>query len=133
VAGVVADTHAIIWYLLDSPRLSAPALAQFEACHTEGIRVGVSTISIVEIVYLVDKGRIPAETIPLLEEGLEQQPSLLEIVPLTQPIALSVRQVPRAQVPDLPDRVIAATALHLDVPLVSRDHKIELPNLKTIW
>jgi PIN domain nuclease of toxin-antitoxin system len=133
VAGAVADTHAVIWYLLDSPRLSAPALAQFETCRTEGIRVGVSSISIVEIVYLVDKDRIPAETIPLLEESLEQQPSLLEIVPLTQSIALSVRQVPRAQVPDLPDRVIAATALHLDVPLISRDRKIKLPGLKTIW
>jgi predicted nucleic acid-binding protein len=37
------------------------------------------------------------------------------------------------QVPDLPDRVIAATALHLDVPLISRDHNIKLPGLKTIW
>jgi PIN domain nuclease of toxin-antitoxin system len=133
VAGVIADTHAVIWYLLDSPRLSKSAQAQFETCRAEGIRVGVSSISIVEIVYLVDKDRIPAETIPLLEEGLEQQPALLEIVPLTQSIALSVRQVPRAQVPDLPDRVIAATALHLDVPLISRDRKIKLPDLKTIW
>jgi PIN domain nuclease of toxin-antitoxin system len=133
VAGVIADTHAVIWYLLDSPRLSTSAQAQFETCRTEGIRVGVSSISIVEIVYLVDKDRIPAETIPLLEEGLEQQPALLEIVPLTQSIALAVRQVPRAQVPDLPDRVIAATAPHLDVPLISRDRKIKLPDLKTIW
>jgi PIN domain nuclease of toxin-antitoxin system len=133
VTGVIADTHAIIWYLLDSPRLSASALAQFEACRTDGIRVGVASISIVEIVYLVDKGRIPAETIPLLEKGLQQRPSLLEIVPLTQSIALAVQQVSRGQVPDLPDRVIAATALHLDVPLISRDRKIELSDVRTIW
>jgi len=50
VAGVIADTHAIIWYLLDSPRLSAPALAQFEACRTEGVTIGVASISIVEAV-----------------------------------------------------------------------------------
>jgi PIN domain nuclease of toxin-antitoxin system len=133
VAGVIADTHAIIWYLLDSPRLSAPALAQFEACRTEGVTIGVASISIVEIVYLADKGRIPARTIPLLEESLERQPSLLEIVPLTRSIALAVRQVPREQVPDLPDRVIAATAVHLDVPLISRDRKIRLSNVATIW
>jgi len=132
VAGVIADTHAVIWYLLDSPRLSAQALAQFEACRTDGVRVGVASISIVEIVYLVDKGRIPVETIPLLEESLDQQP-LLEIVPLTQSIALAVRQVPREQVPDLPDRVIAATALYLGVPLISRDHKIRLSDVTTIW
>lgn len=132
MAGVIADTHAVIWYLLDSPRLSAQALAQFEACRTDGVRVGVASISIVEIVYLVDKGRIPVETIPLLEESLDQQP-LLEIVPLTQSIALAVRQVPREQVPDLPDRVIAATALYLGVPLISRDHKIRLSDVTTIW
>jgi PIN domain nuclease of toxin-antitoxin system len=133
VAGVIADTHAIIWYLLDSPRLSAPALAQFETCRTEGVTIGVASISIVEIVYLADKGRIPAKTIPLLEESLQRQPSLLEIVPLTQSIALAVRQVPREQVPDLPDRVIAATAVHLDVPLISRDRKIRLSDVPTIW
>ena len=132
MTGVIADTHAVIWYLLDSPRLSAQALAQFEACRTDGVRVGVASISIVEIVYLVDKGRIPVETIPLLEKSLEQQP-LLEIVPLTQSIALAVRQVPREQVPDLPDRVIAATALYLGVPLISRDRKIRLSDVTTIW
>ena len=133
MAGVIADTHALIWYLLDSPRLSDSASAQFEACHTGGVRVGVASISIVEIVYLMDKGRIPAQTIPLLQEGLERQPSLLEIVPLTQSIAMAVRQVPREQVPDLPDRVIAATALHLAVPLISRDRRIQLSNVTTVW
>ena len=133
MTGVIADTHALIWYLLDSPRLSDIASAQFETCRTAGIRVGVASISIVEIVYLMDKGRIPAQTIPLLQEGLERQPSLLEIVPLTQSIAMAVRQVPREQVPDLPDRVIAATALHLAVPLISRDRRIQLSNVTTVW
>jgi PIN domain nuclease of toxin-antitoxin system len=133
VTGVIADTHALIWYLLDSPRLSDSASAQFEACRTGGVRVGIASISIVELVYLVDKGRIPAQTVPLLQEGLERQPSLLEIVPLTQSIAMAVRQVPREQVPDLPDRVIAATALHLAVPLISRDRRIQLSNVTTVW
>jgi PIN domain nuclease of toxin-antitoxin system len=133
VTGVIADTHALIWYLLDSPRLSDSASAQFEACRTDGVRVGVASISIGEIVYLVDKGRIPAKTLPLLQEGLERQPSLLEIVPLTQSIAMAVRQVPREQVPDLPDRVIAATALYLAVPLISRDRRIQLSNVTTLW
>ncbi len=28
--GAIADTHTVVWYLLDSPRLSAAALEQFE-------------------------------------------------------------------------------------------------------
>jgi PIN domain nuclease of toxin-antitoxin system len=133
MAGAIADTHALIWYLLDSPRLSAPALAQFEACRATGSRVGVSSISIVEIIYLVEKGRIPSEMLPLLQEGLLQQPALLEIIPTTYAIALAVQRVSRQQVPDLPDRIIAATALYIGVPLITRDKRISLSDVETIW
>lgn len=131
--GAVADTHAVVWYLLDSPRLPAVALAQFEKCRTAGITVGVSSISIIEIVYLVEKGHIPSTTLSLLEKSLSEQPAPLEIIPITHTIALAIRQVPRDQVPELPDRVIAATALHLGVPLIRRDSKINLSNVDTIW
>jgi len=133
MTGAVADTHALIWYLLDSPRLSAPALAQFEACRAAGARVGVSSISIVEIIYLAEKGRIPSTTLPLLVKGLSEPPTLVEIVPLSEAIALAVQQVPREQVSDLPDRIIAATALHLGVPLITRDKKIALSIVETVW
>jgi PIN domain nuclease of toxin-antitoxin system len=133
MTGAVADTHALIWYLLDSPRLSAAALAQFESCRTAGIRVGVSSISIVEIIYLVEKGRIPSTTLPLLEEGLSEQQTLLEIIPLSHTIALAVQHVSREQVPDLPDRIIAATAMHLGVPLITRDRRIVLSSIETVW
>ena len=131
--GAVTDTHALIWYLLHSPRLSPPALAQFEACRTAGTQVGVSSISIVEIIYLVEKGRIPAATLPLLEQSLSTRPTLLSIVPLSHSIALTVEQVPRDQVPDLPDRIIAATALHQGVPVITRDRRIVLSSIETVW
>ena len=131
--GAITDTHALIWYLLDSPRLSAPASALFETCRAAGSRVGVSSISIAEIIYLMEKGRIPPATLPLLEESLSEQPALLEIIPTTHAIALAVQQVPRQQVPDLPDRLIVATALHLGAPLISRDRKIQLADVETIW
>jgi predicted nucleic acid-binding protein len=41
--------------------------------------------------------------------------------------------VPREQVSDLPDRIIAATALRLGVPLVTRDKKIALSIVETVW
>jgi hypothetical protein len=34
--------------------------------------------------------------------------------------------------PDLPDRVIAATALHFGVPVINRDRKIRSSNIETI-
>jgi len=131
--GAVADTHAVIWYLMDSPRLSPPASAQFEKCRLAGLAIGISSMSIIEIIYLVEKGRIPSSTLPLLEKQLAEPEALLEIIPISRDIASSVQQVPRAQVPDLPDRIIAATALHLGVPLISRDSSIRLSNVETIW
>jgi predicted nucleic acid-binding protein len=58
---------------------------------------------------------------------------LVEIVPLSEAIALVVQQVPREQVSDLPDRIIAATALHLGVPLITRDKRIALSIVETVW
>jgi len=41
--------------------------------------------------------------------------------------------IDRRQVPDLPDRIIAATASLHGVPLISRDRAIRLSGLPTIW
>jgi PIN domain nuclease of toxin-antitoxin system len=54
-------------------------------------------------------------------------------VPLTGAIVDVMRQVPRADVPDLPDRVVAATALHFEVPVISRDGRIRASAIPTIW
>jgi PIN domain nuclease of toxin-antitoxin system len=44
-----------------------------------------------------------------------------------------MRQVPRADVPDMPDRMVAATGVYFDVPVISRDRRIRATNLKTVW
>ena len=41
--------------------------------------------------------------------------------------------VSRDVVPDMPDGIIAATALHLGLPLVTRDQRIQSAGIKTIW
>jgi predicted nucleic acid-binding protein len=52
---------------------------------------------------------------------------------LTGEIVDAMRQIRRAEVPDMPDRIIAATAAYLDVPVISRDRRILSTNLQTIW
>jgi predicted nucleic acid-binding protein len=44
-----------------------------------------------------------------------------------------MRLVSRAEVPDMPDRMVAATAVYFDVPVISRDRRIRAARLKTIW
>ena len=56
----------------------------------------------------------------------------LEPMPLTVGVAFALAQIPRNEVPDLPDRVIAATALSLGLALL-RDGKIRASRIETIW
>ena len=45
----------------------------------------------------------------------------------------NLKSIDRSQIPDLPDRIIAATALYLNVPVISRDRRIQLSSIDTIW
>ena len=107
ITGVVAGTHALIWYLLDDPQLSRRAGAAFDAATAAGQKIYLPTICIVEATYLVEKKRIAEEAFSMLKEVFKADLSPFELVSLTPGVAQAVRQIPRDTVPDLPDRVIA--------------------------
>ena len=129
----IADTHALIWYIYNDSRLSPTAKSFFEEAAAAGMLVGVSTISLAEIVYLIEKGRILKETLNRVQVALDMADSVLITVPFDRLMAEAMTQVNRSQVADLPDRIIAATALHLGVPLLSKDAKIKASGIPTIW
>jgi predicted nucleic acid-binding protein len=54
-------------------------------------------------------------------------------VPVTVEVARATEHIPRSIVPDLPDRIIAATALVLGLPLVTADRQIRAAPIPTIW
>jgi PIN domain nuclease of toxin-antitoxin system len=129
----VTDTHGLIWYLTNSPRLGPAASAAFDACDQGQALMYVPTMCIVEIVFLEEKGRIPNTLIFQFDTVLQLGTSGLRVIDLTRDIAGAIAKVARSDVPDMPDRIIAATALHLGVPLISRDHAIQASNVTTIW
>jgi PIN domain nuclease of toxin-antitoxin system len=55
----VADTHTAIWHLFGDPRLSATAESFIEEAASARRKIAISTISLAELVYLVEKGRLP--------------------------------------------------------------------------
>lgn len=59
--------------------------------------------------------------------------SRVRFPPVPLPRSTAPPPTPSEEVPDLPDRVIAATALALNLPLISRDGKIKASRLTTVW
>ncbi len=69
----------------------------------------------------------------MLDEELKSGESGLVLTDLNADVADQIGNVFRDGIPDLPDRVIATTALALNLPLISRDRKIVLSGLETTW
>jgi len=131
--GVVVDTHSAVWYLLASNSLSGEALRALEAATQAGDPVYLPSISVVEVIYLVEKGRLPQLALERLNDALADSESAFVLAPLDLTVAHSVRRVPRDTIPDMPDRIIVATALQLSLPLITCDRRIQSLGVKTIW
>jgi len=130
---IVLDTHAVIWYLTASSNLSSAALKAIQDSITAADPVHLPSICIVEVIFLVEKKRIPAEALEKLLAALADADSALRIAPLDLNVATALARVPREALPDMPDRIIAATALHFNVPVVTRDQKMRASSIKTVW
>jgi len=135
MASIVADTHALIWYILYPDKLSSKALSALrQVANHEDSFIYLSAISIVEIGYLVEKDRLPEVVWTRLHEAINDNETSIIVTPVDSEIGFAIRRIARASVPDMPDRIIAATALHLNLPLISRDEKIlKLTEIETIW
>ena len=130
---VVADTHAAVWYLTNSPSLSGPARTAMAGAIAANLPVYVSVITLVELTYLIEKGKLPRSVRDATVRALQLPNSGFREVPFDSDIADALERVSRAEVPDLPDRMIAATALHLGLPLVTKDSQIRASAVPTIW
>jgi PIN domain nuclease of toxin-antitoxin system len=129
----VADTHTALWHLFGDARLSAAAAAFISDAATARRKIAISTISLAEVVYLVEKNRLPPSVYEELTQALADPEHVFTEAVLTADIVQAMRQVTRAEVPDMPDRIVAATAVYFDVPVISRDRLIRAASLKTVW
>ncbi|SRR5258708_4135224 len=129
----IADTHAAIWYLYTDPRLSSRADTFMQSAEANGDQIGLSSITFVEMVYLIEKGRIPAEGLSRLARIIDEPEGVFAEIPVDLKVARALSQIDAAKIPDMPDRIIAATALLRAIPIISRDGKIRLSGLTTLW
>ncbi len=79
------------------------------------------------------KNRLPVSAYEDLKAALADPAYVIEEAPFTAGVVEALRQVPRAEVPDMPDRIVAAIAVFLRVPVISRDGRIRSSSLQTVW
>lgn len=129
----VGDTHTVIWFLARDKRLSSVAKNFIDASAQKRQYIAVSAITFFEIVYLVEKRRIPVESLSLLTLEMTSSNAIFKEIPIDLSIARTMAKISPIHIPDLPDRIVSATALHLGVPLITRDAKIQSSAIQTIW
>jgi len=127
----VTDTHPFVWYLAaDEDRLSPGAKSVFENADSAKAVVVIPAIVLAESLYLAEKGRIKAKAVEILE--LVESALNYRLYPLD----LSVIQIASElkKIPEIHDRVIAATARRLGLELITDDKRIrESGYVKTLW
>jgi PIN domain nuclease of toxin-antitoxin system len=66
------NTHVAIWYFLQSSRLSSRAISALDATKA-GESIYPSAISLVEVIYPVEKGKLSQVAVDRLLDGIKDQ------------------------------------------------------------
>ncbi len=90
---IVADTHAIIWYLVEPERLSQVALDALEGEIAAGEPIYISAISLIEICYLIEKRRIASDLLQRILAVLNEPDPSLIVVPIDLAISIAVQNI----------------------------------------
>lgn len=123
VRSVVADTHALLWYLTAPEMLSSTSREALENVVTAGGSIAVSAVSLIELVYGAEKRRdsIDADTLDSILDAAQESSSPISLRPLSVEVARAMIRISRSHVRDPFDRAIVATAQTDGLRLVTRD------------
>lgn len=129
----VLDTHALVWYVEGSARLSSAAKAIMDDPASEMI---LPAVALAEAVHIVDKGRTSIlNSTYLLDDVVTEQ--RIRVQPLT--FEIIQESLNAGLVKEMHDRLIVATALYEQklghqVSVVTKDRNIVFSRLvSTVW
>jgi PIN domain nuclease of toxin-antitoxin system len=120
----VADTHVLVWWMLDDPKLERPHRRILEKAERTGATIGVSAISLWEIAKLAARRRL--ELAQPLDECLRQieTSSLWVVLALTGRIAAESTRLGTSFPADPADQLVVATARCHGLTLLTADDRI---------
>ncbi len=126
----ITDTHALLWWFIDSPKISPKASEIFEKCEEGENIIFIPSIVIAEALSIFDKKRISFDFKKLFKQINDSENFVL--IALDYPILQ--KMVALKDISELHDKIIVSTAKHLKLPVITKDKVIQkLPYIKTVW
>ena len=130
----VTDTHPLIWALSNDPQMSPKARAAFAEADAGQAIIIIPPIVVIEMIYLSEKDRIPAWHVDDLLANVSKPGLSYRLGELDASVIAALRQIPRHLIPEMPDRIIAATAKAIGVELITRNGVISTSGqVPVIW
>jgi PIN domain nuclease of toxin-antitoxin system len=119
---ILIDTHIWVWYVQADPRLTA----QHQGCIATALAtgLGVSVMSCLEVARLVAGGKLllPVPIEDWVRAAL-RYPGV-RLLPFTPDIAVASTRLPGLFHKDPADRILVATAIALNIPILTADTRI---------
>lgn len=126
---VVVDTMALV-LRLENRRMPERSRQLFKSAEDGDLQLVIPAMVLAEIGYLSERNRIDT-TLDMVNDYIDRFPKI-EVYPLNFEIIKSCFQI--NDIPELHDRLIAATAYYLRCELITNDPKIESSrSVQTIW
>ncbi len=130
---ILLDTHILLWASLAPQRLSSKAKKAIMEVQESG-NLLIAGITLWEIAMLIEKGRVQVDAEPLTFLNLLVEGFALQIKLITPQIASISVNLPNAITKDPADRLILATAIAENAPLVTADKNLHAGNVvAAIW
>jgi PIN domain nuclease of toxin-antitoxin system len=129
---ILLDTHVLIWLAQEYQRVSPTARSAIETARKKDRGLAVAGITFLELARLAKSGQV--RFVPDVETHLREFERRFIVLPITANIALQAFELPAGYPKDPADRIIGATALVEDIPLVTADREIRKSRaVPTIW
>lgn len=116
----VTDSHSLIWYLLESSRLSFNANEVFKAVEQGKANLLIPAIVIAEIIFIVQGGKVQADLDSLILQI--QESGNFHISPLGLDELICLKE--QTEIREMHDRFIVCEALLHKAKIITKDKEI---------
>lgn len=129
---ILLDTHVVVWLASGDERISPPAQHAIDEARQKERGLAISDFTLFELSLLFRKKKFDLAISP--EAFLFEIERRFVVLPITASIALQAAELPSSYPKDPGDRIIGATALIEDIPLLTADREIRNSRaVSTIW